>query len=113
MHSVDAGRTLREARSEARITQKELAGRAGTSQATISAYESGRKQPSVATLGRLLEATGTRLITEPDAMIVQPSAAQHRRAAETLSEVLALAEALPTRHHDDLRYPPLTLRRAS
>ena len=49
---------IRLARMRAKLTQAELARRAGTSQATISAYESGRKSPTVATLSRLLRASG-------------------------------------------------------
>ena len=54
--SMDAAASLRDARRRAGLTQAELARRAGTSQATISAYEHGRKEPSVETLGRLLAA---------------------------------------------------------
>lgn len=77
---MDAGRTLRAARDRARLSQAELARRAGTSQATVSAYESGAKQPTVLTLGRLLAATGTRLTVEgPVAPVVQPSAGRGAR----------------------------------
>ncbi len=100
--------TLRQARRRAQLTQAQLAARAGTSQATISAYERGRKQPSLETFGRLLAATGSRLAVEPAARpVIQPSAAQHARVGRTLVEVLALAEALPTRHARELSYPRL------
>lgn len=39
---------------------------ADTSQTAVSAYESGRKRPSVDTLERLLTATGSRLVVESD-----------------------------------------------
>lgn len=52
---------LTECRAEAGLSQAELARRAGTSQATVSAYESGTKSPAVATLERLLAATGHSL----------------------------------------------------
>ncbi|MDQ3092603.1 MAG: helix-turn-helix transcriptional regulator, partial [Actinomycetota bacterium] len=61
---MDAARRLREARRLAGLSQAELARRAGTSQATVSAYESARKQPSVTTLSRLLAAAGARLTVE-------------------------------------------------
>lgn len=100
---------LRAARERAGLTQSELADRSGTSQATISAYESGTKEPSVATLERLLAAAGARLTVQAGApAAVVPSAAQHARAARTLLDVLALAEALPTRHQPHLRFPRLT-----
>jgi len=40
------------------LTQKELAGRSATTQSAIAAYEGGTKQPSVATLNRLVRAAG-------------------------------------------------------
>lgn len=85
-----------------------LAERAGTSQATLSAYENGRKEPSVATLARLLAATGSRLtVASGKRPIVEPSRGQIAKTARTLSDVLDLAAALPTRHQPDLRYPRL------
>ena len=96
------------ARTLAGLTQSELARRAGTSQATISAYEGGHKQPSVETFNRLLSATGSRLVVESGRRpVLWPSRAQLARSARELSEVLGLAEALPTRHDPDLRFPRL------
>jgi transcriptional regulator with XRE-family HTH domain len=46
------------ARLEAGITQRELAERLGLTQPTIAAYESGRRQPTVPALMRLLGAAG-------------------------------------------------------
>ncbi len=60
MSSVAAG-LLREARRRAGLSQAALARRAGTSQPTVSAYERGLKDPSAATLARLLAAAGTAL----------------------------------------------------
>jgi transcriptional regulator with XRE-family HTH domain len=101
-------RELRRARQRSRLTQAGLARRAGTSQATISSYESGRKQPSVATLSRLLAAAGARLTVEHGrAPVVVPSPDEHARAARTLSQVLSLAASLPVHHEPRLRYPPL------
>jgi transcriptional regulator with XRE-family HTH domain len=103
---MDAGATLRAARKRAGLTQGELATRAGTSQATVSAYESGSKQPSVATFSRLLAAAGSRLTVEhAHAPLVEPSPAELERAGATLAEVITLAEALPVRHSRKLRYP--------
>ena len=98
--------TLRRAREEAGLSQSELAARARTSQATISVYESGRKQPSVATLGRLLAATGRRLSAERG-LPREPSPQEHARTARILVDVLTLAEALPSRRRGDLRYTRL------
>ena len=102
---MDAARTLRDARVGAALTQAELAARAGTSQATLSAYERGRKVPSLATLDRLLRASGRRLSTAPVAR--EPTHAELERASRQLADVLELAAALPTRHEPTLRFPPL------
>ena len=64
-----AGNLLRLARVKAGLTQGELAERAGVAQSLISAYENGRRQPTVPTLSRLLEAAGFDLrmrLEEPD-----------------------------------------------
>jgi transcriptional regulator with XRE-family HTH domain len=55
---VDAQLLIRQARRRAGLSQRELAARAGTSHATLSAYERGRIVPSVHTLDRLLRAAG-------------------------------------------------------
>ena len=90
------------------MTQVELARRVGTSQATLSAYENDRKHPSVGTLARLLAATGARLtVDHGHEPVLRPSPAQDARTARTLADVIALAEALPTRHERELRYPRL------
>lgn len=43
------------------LSQRALAVRAGTTQSAVAAYESGAKQPSVATLDRIVRAAGLRL----------------------------------------------------
>lgn len=57
-HESYSRHLIRMARREARLTQSELAARARTSQAALSAYESGRRSPSVDTLSRILGAAG-------------------------------------------------------
>src|SRR3954447_4809876 len=105
---MDIPATLREARRRAGLSQSELARRAETSQATLSAYESGSKAPSVATLDRVLSATGSRLVVAPRApSATEPSAKELSRRARTLLAVLELAEELPTRHEPVLRFPRL------
>jgi transcriptional regulator with XRE-family HTH domain len=101
---VEIGTTLRAVRSRAGLTQVELAARAGTSQATLSAYENGSKQPSLTTFERLLRAAGARLAVEP---AVPRRVVPTRHAGTRLADVLALAEALPAQHDPDLRYPRL------
>ena len=105
---MNAADTIRAARLRAGLTQHALAARAGTSQATISAYEAGRKQPSLRTLQRLLAVTGSRLevVSEPAAPR-EPTREQLERAGRTLAQVLDLAEALPVRHRPTLDFPRL------
>jgi len=52
---------LREARRRARLSQTDVARRSGMAQSVISAYESGRREPGVHTLTRLVQATGHQL----------------------------------------------------
>lgn len=59
--SVSAGAVLRDARRRSGLSQVELAELADTTQSVISVYESGRRQPSLATLASLVEAAGMRL----------------------------------------------------
>ncbi len=49
---------IREARSRARLTQRALAERAGKAQSEIAKIERGRRDPTVATLERLVRAAG-------------------------------------------------------
>ena len=51
-----AGRMLREARARAKLTQRQLAAKAGIPQETIARIERGRADPRVNTLDRLLAA---------------------------------------------------------
>ena len=59
--STWAGNLIKLARNDAGLSQRELARRAGTSQATLSAYEAGRKSPSLDTLARIVRAAGQDL----------------------------------------------------
>ena len=49
-------------RSRAGLTQQELAAKMGTTQPVVARLESGRIRPSLRTLERLAEATGSRLL---------------------------------------------------
>ena len=49
------------ARTEAKLTQAEVAERLGTTQSGIARSEGGRVSPTIATRRRYAEATGTRL----------------------------------------------------
>jgi ribosome-binding protein aMBF1 (putative translation factor) len=52
---------LIKARSDAAMTQEDVAAAMGTTQAAIARLESGRSKPSTRTLERFAKATGTRL----------------------------------------------------
>ena len=96
---VDAATLLRTARRRAGLTQRQLAAAAGTSQSALAAIETGRKQPTVATLERLLRSAGTELVP------ADPEQATLLRRARRLEDVLVIAEALPFRRDRRLRYP--------
>jgi hypothetical protein len=53
-----AATLLLTARERSGLTQRGLADRLGVSQPTIAAYESGRRQPTLHTLMRMLAAAG-------------------------------------------------------
>lgn len=89
-----AGALLRTARRRARLSQAELARRAGVTQSVISAYESGARQPSLSTLARLVEATGSELevhVTSPAPSRI-PDGLLARRVRDQRDDVLAVLE---------------------
>lgn len=78
-----AGEVLREARTRSQLSQTDLARRSGVAQSVISAYESGRREPGVHTLARLVAATGHELALEvvptPDRHLGLPDSPLGRR----------------------------------
>src|SRR6516164_9945418 len=68
---IDAAELLERARVSSGLTQEELARRAGTSRPTLSAYEHGRKSPTVATFARLLSRAGWELAAQPHVSFTQ------------------------------------------
>src|SRR5207237_9136666 len=102
---MDAAGTLRRARVGAGLSLRVLAGRAGTSHATLAAYEAGRAVPRIDTLDRVLRAAGYATDIEverrPDA-----TDAERRAKGEELRQALELAALLPARHARRLRFPP-------
>lgn len=97
---VTAGAVLRQARARAALTQRELAQRAGVSQSVIAAYESGTREPSLATLAALVEATGISLTVDLGPAL--PASASAALAAGPIGHRLrrrrAAVLALATKH---------------
>lgn len=85
------------------MSLRELAARTKTSHSTLSAYEAGRKIPSVETLGRIVRSAGYELAADltPAVGGSDPTA-----RGDELVEVLELAGLFPARHSRTLRYPP-------
>lgn len=81
--------SLRELRRESGLTQAEVARRVGIPATVVSAYECGRRQPSLEMAGRLIEAMGYEVSfcrrLDPEVQ------------ARKLVDALELAEALPYR----------------
>ncbi len=77
---MEPGGLLEHARSSAGLTQDELARRAGTSRTTLSAYENGRKSPTVATFARLLAEAGYELEAQPQVEFSRQPAGRGRWA---------------------------------
>jgi transcriptional regulator with XRE-family HTH domain len=87
----------------ARLSRRSLARRAGTSPATLAAYESGRVDPGTATLRRVLGAAGL----EMEATLVHRAYDDEDERAAEIIDVLLLAEQFPARHDAVLRFPRL------
>lgn len=86
---------LERARLEFGLSQEELARRAGTSRTTVSAYEHGRKSPSLVTAGRLLAQTGHELAIVPRVVFERRTLARGRIAhVPTALPRLPLRQAL-------------------
>lgn len=78
------------------MSQVELARRAGVTQSVISAYESGRRQPSVPTLAALVEAAGYELevgVREPPGNLGRLTGPVGRRVRKHRAELVAAAAA--------------------
>jgi transcriptional regulator with XRE-family HTH domain len=76
---ADPATLLRDARRRAALTQADLAHRAGTAQSAVAAYETGARNPGLATLERLLGACDQELD-----LVVRP---RTRRGAAALAEL--------------------------
>ena len=104
MSPAELIRTVRRRRG---LSQAELAARAGTSQPVVSAYEHGRRDPSFATLSKLIEAGGERLrIDAAPPMQGLPRAGDADEHNRRLLDVLSLADAIPHRRQSPVLRGP-------
>ena len=88
---------IRLVRRRGGLTQADLAWRAGTSQPVVSAYEHGRRDPTVGTLRKLIEAGGAQLTLDAQPMPDFPPSADLEEHGRRLLDALSLADAIPTR----------------
>ena len=100
---MDAGLVIRTARTKAKLSLRALATRAGTSHATLSAYENGRVDPTTTVLARIIGATGYSLEAT---LLGIPRDIEGMSRGDELIAVLELAEQFPARHPSDLEFPP-------
>ena len=97
-----AGELIAQIRRTSGLTQAELARRSGLQSSVLSAYEHGRRQPSVSALARIARAAGLELEISPLA-----DADALERSGEVLVQVLELADRMPSKRRGELTYPPL------
>ncbi|MDT7546647.1 MAG: hypothetical protein QOE99_2757 [Actinomycetota bacterium] len=75
---MDVAALLVRARARAGLSRTQLAASAGTSASALSAYEGGRRSPTVATLDRLLAACGLQIRPELEPYLADLDAAVDR-----------------------------------
>jgi transcriptional regulator with XRE-family HTH domain len=94
---------IRHAREHAGLSKRELARRAKTSPAAITFYESGAREPSYATLTRIVTAAGFK----PRLSVRSTGGLDPEVQGARLLEVLELAEHLPRkRAARRITFPP-------
>ena len=76
---MTAAEVLKDARLKAGLTQSDLSKKASITQSVISAYESGRRDPSLSTLNKLVSAAGFALDIGLTKKTVEPPS--HRATA--------------------------------
>lgn len=97
---------IRQLRREAGLTQKALAAKAGTSQSTIAAYESGAKHPTWGTIERLAAAVGLEPVVSFTPLLAYAdfkSLCFHRAVAEALKRDPEQVRERAGRHLDRLQ----------
>lgn len=108
MVSMDVATFLRRCRSDAGLTQRQLADRAGTSAAAVCHYERGTRVPRADTLVRLVAATDATLAWTARRFPADPATLEALEDnGEALAAVLDLAEHLPRRPRADAIEAPV------
>jgi transcriptional regulator with XRE-family HTH domain len=102
-----AGDLVAQIRRVSNLSQAELARRSGLQSSVLSAYEHGRRQPSVAAMARIARGAGLQLELAPNL-----DDASLERQARILELVLDLACSMPFKGRGELQYPPLIRLRA-
>lgn len=95
MHPSDLLRALRRRHG---LTQATLAARAGLSRSSLSDYETGRTDPTIGTLAKIVAAAGECLELTTDVAtsgLVPPATLEEH--GRRLLDVLTLVDALPPR----------------
>ena len=96
---------LASARAQAQLSLRELAERAKTSHATLSAYEKGRKVPSVTTYLRILEACGNAVDIQLHPRIRERDGISRGEELEAVLNLAAQFPAKAARHLDLPAFP--------
>ena len=98
---MTTGATIRQMRTNAGLSQAQLARRSGVGRTVINAYERDTREPAATTLVRLAEACGFRLDPQPIPSL------DLKHNAKIFGQVLDLAEKLPHHRRGPLTFPPL------
>jgi transcriptional regulator with XRE-family HTH domain len=108
---MEAGKTLREAREHARLSQRDVAARSGIPQSAIARIERGRVIPRVDTLNRLLAGCGASLDLRPKLGVGIDRTAMRELLKLTPDERLRIASASSRNLASFLAKVPPQLRR--
>lgn len=105
---MDAAAVCRRVRIRSGLSLRALAQRAGTSHATLSAYEQGRVSPGADTLRRVCAAAGFDLVAT-----LTPSTVDRVAAGRQLQDLLELTDAYPLGRTGALDAPVFPPRRST
>lgn len=89
---------LRDARQRRGLTLDQVARRSGVAKSTLSLYENGHQQPSVAALDHLLGTLGVELT-------IRDSVPDSASKAIALARVCAIGMSLPRKDRGPLAFP--------